>query len=256
VSRSIPNAQHVVISVSAHLVQLERPDAVNRAIRRFIEATGGTARPLIASKDPTAANQLTSPIDGARLTGHTHANRFVDMPWLQHYDDGVPEQVPLPRQLLHDIVSNSAKAYAHHPALIFFGQKIDYRELDLVSNRFAHALQALGVKVGDRVAIVLPNVPQCVLAFYGTLKAGAVVVLSSPLSTEEELHHQMRDSGARILLTLRSYHAEVERVCQDTAIEHVIYTDVREYLPLRQRVLLANRKKITPDDPRGNETVN
>ncbi len=255
VSRSIPNAQHVVISVSAHLVQLERPDAVNRAIRRFIEATGGTNRPLIASKNTRGVHQPISSIDGTRLTGHTHANRFVDKPWLQHYDDGVPEQVPLPRQLLHDMLSNAAKVSAHRPALIFFGQKIDYRELDLVSNRFAHALQTLGVNVGDRVAIVLPNVPQCVLAFYGTLKAGAVVVLSSPLSTEEELHHQMRDSGARILLTLRSYRTEVERVCQDTAIEHVIYTDVREYLPLRQRVLLANREKTTPGDARGNEVV-
>jgi len=255
VSRSILNAQHVVISVSAHLVQLERPDAVNRAIRRFIEATGGTSRPLIASKDTTGASQPTSSIDENRLTGHIHANRFVDKPWLQHYDDGVPEQIPLPRQLLHETLSNAAKVYAHRPALIFFGQKIDYRELDLVSNRFAHALQTLGVNVGDRVAIVLPNVPQCVLAFYGTLKAGAVVVLSSPLSTEEELHHQMRDSGARVLLTLRSYRAEVERVCQDTAIEHVIYTDVREYLPLRQRVLLANREKIIPGDARGNEAV-
>ncbi len=178
VPRSIPNAQRVVISVSAHLVQLERPDAVNRAIRRFMESAGVQS---VASSGHPPGTIWSHP--GA-LNG---AHRLVDMPWLQHYDDNVPEQIPLPQQLLPDMLSNAALASPYHPALIFFGQKIGYRELDLLSNRFAHALRSLGVKRGDRVAIVLPNVPQCVIAFYGTLKAGAVVVLGSPLSAESEI---------------------------------------------------------------------
>ncbi len=129
---------------------------------------------------------------------------------------------------------------SHRPAIIFFGQKISYRELDLLSNRFAHALREAGIQAGDRVAIVLPNVPQCIISFYGTLKAGAIVVLGSPLSNEREIHYQLHDSGAQVLLTLEAYRHIVERVCAGTSIKHVIYTDVREYLPMRQRVLLAS----------------
>jgi long-chain acyl-CoA synthetase len=113
--------------------------------------------------------------------------------------------------------------------------------LNLLSNRFAHALRGLGVQAGERVAILLPNVPQCVIAFYGTLKAGAIVVLGSPLSNEDEIAYQIRDSGAQVLLTLSSYQTMVERLCADTNIKQVILTDVREYLPVRQRVLWRHK---------------
>jgi len=223
----IPGAQQVVIPVSAHLVQLERPDAVNRAISRFIEKLQHGGVGYLASVRGDALARM-------------HAARLVEMPWLQNYDSGVPEQIPLPKQLLHEMLSNAAHDFPDRPAIIFFGQKISYRELDLLSNRFAHALRELGIKSGDRVAIVLPNVPQCVIAFYGTLKAGATVVLGSPLSNEKEIHYQLLDSGAQVILTLQTYHTVVERVCTNTSIRHAIYTDVREYLPLRQRVLLAS----------------
>ncbi|HET7638902.1 MAG TPA: AMP-binding protein, partial [Ktedonobacteraceae bacterium] len=225
VPRSIPHAHQIVIPVSAHLVQLERPDAVNRAIRRFIEQP---------SQDVAAAKQQSIARSAAL------AARVLDMPWLQHYDGDVPQTLPASKQLLHEFLSNAARDYPHRPAIIFFGQKIRYSELDLMSNRFAHALRSLGVKPGDRVAILLPNVPQCIIAFYGTLKAGAVVVLGSPLSNEEEIGYQLQNSGAQVLLTLNSYREMVERISVDTGIKHVMYTDVREYLPMRQRVLIAS----------------
>src|SRR5207302_9894890 len=159
---------------------------------------------------------------------------------LQDCEADLPHSLPASKQLLHDFLSNAVRDYPHRPALIFFGQKIRYSELDLVSNRFAHALRSLAVKSGDRVAILLPNAPQCIIAFYGTLKAGAVVVLGSPLSNEEEIGYQLQNSGAQVLLTLNSYREMVERICVDTSIKHVIYTDVREYLPMRQRVLIAS----------------
>lgn len=232
VPRLIPHAQQVVIPVSAHLVQLERPDAVNRAIRRFLEpkqgqkgfATAGAQAPSLGPLGSSTASM-------ARRAG---------MSWSQHYDSDVPDQVPVPKQLLYEMLSNAARDFPNRPAILFFGQQIGYRELDLLSNRFAHALSSRGIQAGDRVAILLPNIPQCVIAFYGTLKAGAVVVLGSPLSREEEIAHQLRDSGARVLLTLTSYSQMVERLCTTIAIQEVIYTDAREYLPLRQRVLLAS----------------
>lgn len=219
VPRSIAGSQHVVIPVSAHLVQLERPDAVNRAIRRFI-GTQGVQFPVLAPD--------------------IHAARHSQMPWLQYYDNDVPEQVPQPKQPLQDLLSNAARAFPHRPALIFFGQKISYRELDRLSNRFAHALQAKGIKKGDRIALVLPNIPQYFIAFYGALKAGATIILGSPLSHEEEIAYQLEHSGARILVTLNSYRSKIQRICSAAAISAVIYTDVREYLPVRQRVMIAS----------------
>src|SRR5262249_11875812 len=169
------------------------------------------------------------------------AQRLIEMPWLQFYDSEVPYDLPQPNMLLHDLVSNAARDHPDRPALIYFSQKIGYRELDRLSNRFASALRRLGIQKGDRVAIVLPNVPQCVIGFYGTLKAGAIVVLASPTSTEAEMGGHLKDSGAGVLLTLSSYQNMVERVCSGSAVEQVIITDVREYLPLFERVALTSR---------------
>src|SRR5437764_7982502 len=225
VPRNIPHSQQVVIPVSAHLVQLERPDAVNRAIRRFIEPKTREGK----SETSTRFSQLSA-----------NAARHAEMPWLQYYDREVPESLPHPKQLLHDLLSNTAREFPDRAALIFFGQKIGYRELDRLSNRFAHVLRRLSVKKGDRVAMVLLNIPQFVIAFYGILKAGAVVVLGSALSNEAEIAYKLHHSGAQVLLTLSSYYAMVERVCTTTDIKRVIYSNVREYLPVRQRVKLAS----------------
>ncbi|TMD46173.1 MAG: alpha/beta fold hydrolase, partial [Chloroflexi bacterium] len=240
-ARCIPGSQQVVIPVSAHLVQLERPDAVNRAIRRFIDARQQAARQADTINGiPTPASSTPSGLLARSNSAALHAARHAEMPWLQHYDGDVPETLPVPKQRLHDMLNNAARAFPNAPGLIFFGQKIDYRELDHASNRFAHALRSLGIKKGDRVAIILPNVPQYVIGVYGILKVGGVVVLGSPLSNEEEITYQLQHSGAHILLTLSSYRPMIERICARTAISQVIFTDVREYLPLRQRLLLAN----------------
>jgi long-chain acyl-CoA synthetase len=237
VPKLVPGAQHIVIPVSAHLVQLERHAAVNRAIRRFIQAR---AR-MEASSGADAAGSFPQP------RAASAAARLVEAPWLQAYDPDVPEEVPTPNALIHDYLTNSAHEFPNRTALHFFGQKIGYRELDLLSNRCAHALRGLGLQRGDRVAVVLPNVPQCLIAFYGVLKAGGVVVLGSPLSTEEEIAYQIRDSDARIALTLTAYRPMLERIAaQSPALERLIFTDVREYLPLRQRLAVALGPVLEP----------
>lgn len=240
VLRCNPGAQLVDISVSAHLVQLERPDAVNRAITRFIEQQQPDAKTSKGSveKRPRIFQRI------ARKT--SFAAQHSEMPWLNHYDSGVPALVPQPKQLLHEMLSTSAAAFPRRPAIFFFEQQIRYRELDNLSTRFAHALRGLGIKPGDRVAIVLPNIPQCVIAFYGALKAGAVIVFGDPLLQEQELHRQLQDTGVRVLLTLESLRDMVKRVSADTSITQVIYTTVREYLPSRQRDMLLHLIKENP----------
>jgi long-chain acyl-CoA synthetase len=216
-SRVIPGAQGVVIPVSAHLVQLERPDAVNRAIRRFLEAR--------------------APLGPAQAEAASPARAL----WRQYYDPDTPDTVPTPSQPLDGLLTNAAREFPSRPALIFFGQRISYQELDRLCDRMAHALRARGLRPGDRVAIILPNIPQCVIAFYGALRAGAVVALGSPLSSEEEIAHQLADSGARVLVTLANYRAMCERLGARAGVtlEDIIYTDAREYLPLRRRLPLA-----------------
>ena len=240
VLRCNPGAQLVDISVSAHLVQLERPDAVNRAINRFIEKQQPDAKTeqRQCKKRPRIFQRI------ARKT--SFAAQHSEMPWLNHYDSDVPALIPQPKQLLHEMLSTSAAAFPRRPAIFFFDHQIRYRELDRLSTRFAHALRGLGIKPGDRVAIVLPNIPQCVIAFYGALKAGAVVVFGNPLLQEQELHRQLRDTGARVLLTLESLRDMAKRVCADTSVTQVIYTNVREYLPTRQRDMLLHLIKENP----------
>jgi long-chain acyl-CoA synthetase len=236
VLRCNPNAQLVDIPVSAHLVQLERPDAVNRAINHFLEK-------LDASKGGRKKQQSIFQRIARKIS---FAAQHSDMPWLNRYESGVPAQVPQPKQLLHEMLSTSAAAFPRRPAIFFFDHQIQYRELDHLSTCFAHGLRDLGIKTGDRVAIVLPNIPQCVIAFYGALKAGAVVVLGHPLLHEQELHRQLQDTGARVLLTQDSLRDMTKRVCDGTSITHVIFTNVREYLPRKERDRLIRFIKENP----------
>ncbi|HEX9069215.1 MAG TPA: alpha/beta fold hydrolase [Ktedonobacterales bacterium] len=222
VPKSIPGAQQIVIPVSAHLVQLERAEAVNRAIKRFSNAQAQRAG------DPS----LSQPAQAATA-------RLIEMPWLQAYDPDVPEQIPIPSLLVQDLLGNAAAELPEATALRFFSQHIHYGELDRLANRFASALLRLGLRSGDRVAIILPNVPQGAITYFGTLRAGGVVVMGSPLSTEEELAGQLRDAGARVVVTLSAYEGMLRRIATSSDVDHLIMTDVREYLPLRERLMLA-----------------
>jgi long-chain acyl-CoA synthetase len=239
VLRCNPGAQLVDIPVSAHLVQLERPDAVNRAINRFLEKQQD-------AKTIKGSGEKQQSIFQRLARKMSFAAQHSDMPWLNQYESSVPALLPQPKQLLHELLSTSAAAFPHRPAIFFFDQQLRYRELDGLSTRFAHALRGMGIKTGDRVAIVLPNIPPCVIAFYGALKAGAVIVFGNPLLPEQELHRQLRDTGVRVLLTLESLGDVTKRVCVGTSITQVIYTNVHEYLPTRQRDMLLHLIKENP----------
>src|SRR5258708_251734 len=96
--------------------------------------------------------------------------------WLGAYDPGVPAEIDIPDEPLHSALAHAAKTYPDRVAIRFFGRSITYRELDTLANRFANSLISLGVQKGDRVALLMPNCPQVVLAYYGGLRAGAVMV--------------------------------------------------------------------------------
>jgi len=155
----------------------------------------------------------------------------VTHPWIQHYEPGVPAHIAIPDQPLTWLLERTASRYPDRTALLYSGSRLSYEELAHLAHRFAKALQGLGVRKGDRVAIALPDLPQFPIAFYGTLLAGAVVVPTNPLYTERELQHQLADAGARVLVMLDLFYPIVRAVRKQTALDHIIVTSPAEFLP-------------------------
>ncbi len=172
---------------------------------------------------------------------------YADRPWLSSYAEGVPTDPEFPQVPLTQLLDDAAAAYPEQVALAFLGAVVSYRQLRADVDRFAAALAGLGVSKGDRVALVLPNCPQNVIAFFATLRLGAVVVEHNPLYTEAELRHQLADCGARVVICLDRVYATVAAVRAGTAVEHVVTTSIADWLPraaqLRLRLPLAKARK-------------
>jgi long-chain acyl-CoA synthetase len=158
-------------------------------------------------------------------------------PWFQHYQTGVPVHLEIPNRPLTWLLDRSASRHPNQTAFIYYGVRITYAQFSNLANRFAIALQRLGVQKGDRIAIALPNIPQFPIAFYGALRAGAVVVPTNPLYTEREMLHQLADSGAKILVILDTFYSVVRKIRQQTALEHIIITNPADFLPPSLRLL-------------------
>ena len=177
---------------------------------------------------------------------------MTEKPWFKHYDKGVPTSLTYPDKPLFAFLEESAAKYPDKPAIHFkpshqgFAKSmLTYRQVNELSDRMAAALADLGVKKGDRVAIFMPNIPQFVIAYYGILKAGGVVVASNPTYTEPELEHQLKDSGAKVILCMSRFYDTVKRVLPHTEIKTVIVTNIKDYMSGLLRILfsLAKEKK-------------
>ncbi|MBK9710917.1 MAG: long-chain fatty acid--CoA ligase [Kouleothrix sp.] len=164
---------------------------------------------------------------------------MTDKPWLSHYDPGVPHEIAVPPIALPDLLASAARDFPDAPAILFYGTTISYAELDDLANRFARGLVRAGVRPGERVVLVLPNVPQAVICYYGTLRAGAVVVLANPLHEAGGLIRQVEDAQAATIVALSMFHPLVAQVRERVAFERVIYTNLKEYLPATQRRLFT-----------------
>ncbi len=174
--------------------------------------------------------------------------------WHQHYDPNVPTSLEYPSEPVDYFLRQSTRRYPNNTALIFGGlapvlgeqhRKMTYRELDALVDRFAAGLQKLGLQKGDRVAVYMPNCPQYVIAYYGILRAGGIVVPCNPLYVPRELEHQLNDSGARFAVVLSLLYPNVRQVRQQTSLQHVIVTNIKEYFPglLKTLFTLAKEKK-------------
>ncbi|AZH79819.1 long-chain fatty acid--CoA ligase [Microbacterium sp. Y-01] len=168
------------------------------------------------------------------MTAHPLDSR----PWLDSYADGVPAEIDRPTQTLPEMMAASVKAFARRPALDFFGAVTTYRELGEQIERAAEGLRRLGVVHGDRVALVLPNCPQHVIAFYATLRLGAIVVEHNPLYTPRELRHQFEDHGARVAIVWDKAADMIAGFPSDLRVEHIVSVDLTEAMPLSKRLAL------------------
>jgi len=180
----------------------------------------------------------------------------MEKPWLAHYENGVPAEVEIPDYPVTQNLINVAEAYPRNPGLIF-GNVVDvlgnalmdatmsYQELLRITHRFAAALQKLGVKKGDRVAVHLPNCPQFVIAYYATLKAGGIVVPCNPQYVARELRHQVNDAGVETIVTLSLTYPLVQKIRAETSLKHVVVTNIKEYFPplLKFLFTIAKEKK-------------
>ena len=163
--------------------------------------------------------------------------------WLSQYEPNVPRSIDYPNWTIVQLLRESVSRFPDQAAILFYGNPITYRELDNASNRFAQALLRLGVHAGDRVAIMLPNIPQTVMAYYGILKAGARIVHVNPLYVERELTHQLNDSGSTIILALDLFYEKIQNVKPHTPLQSIIVTGIRDYLPTMLRFLYPLKAK-------------
>jgi len=170
-------------------------------------------------------------------------------PWLSHYDEGVPATLaPYPNRTLVDYLADAARERPNRPALLFKGATITYGQLDRLSDACASAFAALGVKRGDRVALLLPNCPQFFIAEFGAWKLGAIVAPLNPTYTEHELEGPLRESGIETIVTLSRFYSRVKNVQKRTPLRRVISTNIKEYFPPILRLLFTLLRETRDGD--------
>jgi long-chain acyl-CoA synthetase len=207
VPQVIPGAEDVDVGASGHLVMLERRDAVNRALERLLQGAGARSwREQATSGEVTNQSVL-----------------LHQRPWLAHYADQTPHTIAVPDITLPALLQSAVRRFPRHLALQWGDTHYTYQQLEEWSNRFAHALVALGLHKGDRVLILLPDLPQFVIAYFGALKAGGVVVLTPPQSEAADLATYLRECSAHILVMVYELSAAVAQVRSHLALPHVIW---------------------------------
>jgi long-chain acyl-CoA synthetase len=174
------------------------------------------------------------------------ADMTMQEPWAKFYEPHVPHHIEYPRVTLPEALEETARRVPNHPAMIFKGRAITYREHNEAIDRFAAALQELGVRKGDRVAVHLPNCPQFLIAYYATLRVGGIVVPCNPIYTAREMQYQLKDSGACVIVTLSSTYPIIKQIRAATDLRHVVVAQIKTYFPPLLRLLftlLLEKKK-------------
>jgi len=173
-----------------------------------------------------------------------------ERPWLASYSAGVPADIdPSQYTSLVQLMEESFQKYATRPAYSFMGKELSYARTDSLSRALAAYLQGLGLARGDRVAIMMPNVPQYPVAVAAILRAGFVVVNVNPLYTPRELEHQLKDCGAKAIVILENFAQTLEQCIAATSVKHVVLAAMGDLLGLKGvlvNYVVRSVKKMVP----------
>jgi long-chain acyl-CoA synthetase len=227
VAGSIPGAEDIDIGVSGHMVMLERRETVDRTITNFLK---GESKKTWRDKSYIIPKTQRDDLKSERV-------------WLSHYEEGVPYTVDVPRIPAHHLLRSAVRRFPGRPAIFFEGAAITYRNLNHEVNRFANALLAQGIGKGARVVLLMPNIPQMVIGFYGTLKAGAVAVLIPPMTEPEELIRQIKEADASVLVTMSTWAGLAKQIQEGAGVPHVVLTDPGQYLSLPKKLISRWRNR-------------
>lgn len=158
-------------------------------------------------------------------------------PWLKNYPDEIPANLIYDDKPIYSYLEQAATQFPEKTAIHFMGKEMTYQRLYQDAGKLAAYLKTIGLKKGDRVAIMLPNTPQAVISFFGILMAGGIVVPTNPLYTERELEYQMKDSGAKIIICLDLLFPRAAKIMNNTDLQQIIVTGIKDYLPFPKNLL-------------------
>ncbi|MFC1696512.1 AMP-binding protein, partial [Pseudomonadota bacterium] len=162
----------------------------------------------------------------------------MNQPWLDRYPEGVPAEIDLTGySSILDIFQESIEKYRTQTAYVNFDREMTYDDLDRHTRHFAAWLQSKGLRKGDRIALMMPNVLQYPVAIFGAMRAGLVIVNTNPMYTARELKHQLQDSGARAIVVVENFANVLERVIDEVDVEQVITTQIGDLLGFPKNVI-------------------
>lgn len=227
VSKMIPHAEVVDVGTAKHKVQLERHQAVTRAIERFVEGRRRSWREAISQDNP-----------------------LQERIWLKSYSPGTPPSIPIPKRPLSDFLESAAEWLPRRAAIYFYGSRLTYKELNEQVNQMSHVFHGLGVRPGDRVMIIMPNMPQLLVSFYGALRAGGVVVLPNVEADAAAIIRQVAECQPKVLVTVRSFSGLAQRVKESSDLDHFIFADLRTAVSYSVYKNLIDRFGVADDEER------
>ncbi len=176
----------------------------------------------------------------------------MERPWIKNYVGGTPADIEIPDGPLWNLFDKAVEEFPDNTAIYYQGTTTSYRELGELVNRAANGFRKLGVEKGDVVAIMLPNVPQFIIAYYGALKCGATVTPINPLSMPKELRIYLQDTGAKVIVTFNFFYKIVEAIRKETNLEKVIVAAGWDTLSKMKQILapkLVYRKEMKEVPP-------
>ncbi len=230
VGKMIPGAEVYDVGSAKHKVQLERHQAVTRAIERFVEEKQRSWR------------------DGGKSD-----NPLKHRVWLKSYSQGTPSTIPIPKRPLSDFLESTAAWLPKKTAVHFYDTSISYRELDEQVNQMSHVFHGMGVRSGDRVMLILPNMPQMIVAFYGVLRAGGIAVLPNAEADAKTIVQQIKEVQPKVLVTIRSFSQLAHVLKQQTGLDQFIFADLRTAVSQKTYLQLIQRFGIADDEEKHKE---